>query len=279
MSSRDHASGGAPRVLVTGAGGIVAAELIPRLARSYGLTLWDRTSVHVGGIESEVVDVTDFDAVRSAMRDFDAVVHLAIASPREHLVRNGKASASSPSAHDAYDAAMMRVNNDGTMHLMKAAARCGVGRFVYMSSLTVVTQGLATGSLSVTQPPVPRDIYACTKLFGEALGRHFAAATAMRVVCLRLGQPYPVSQPDVMREVMNGFANRLAWLVHHDDIATAVRCALDGDLPPFTLANLVSAQAADYFPEAEVRSPELGFVPRRFIGLDGSVLAADRTTA
>lgn len=41
-------------------------------------------------------------------------------------------------------------------------------------------------------PPEPKNLYACTKIFGESLGQLYSRVYGLSVICLRLGQPYPI---------------------------------------------------------------------------------------
>lgn len=248
---------------------MVGRDLVPRLAEEYDLTLWTRADETFNGIPTKGVDLTDPAAVNESMKGFDAVVHLAIASYKGILYRG--AYSGKPSEEDlaAFESATLRVNNDATYYLMKEAEACGVTTFVNMSSITVVSEGRVTGSLAVDQPAVPRDLYACTKLFGETVGRYLAARGKMRVISLRLGQPYPTDHPASASSPAQPDAR--AILVHHDDIASGVIKAIESTTPSHGLYNLVSAQAEEKFPREQIVATGIGFEPSCWIEADGTV--------
>lgn len=85
------------RVLITGASGYVASQMLPTLRTRYDCRLIDvrtvdRTGSPVDGIE--IVDLTqpEIDALRPYFRDIDAVVHLGYVRPRAGENSYSKAS-------------------------------------------------------------------------------------------------------------------------------------------------------------------------------------------
>ena len=262
---------GKQRILITGCNGLVGRSLTDDLAGDHELVLWDKHQPEFkNAFRARSVDLTSYEAVRRAMEPVDAVIHLAIASYREIMQGGSFSGAIDPSAAQRFDQQTLRVNNEGAFHVFEAAKEVGVGRFLYMSSLTINNGGRESGTLDVSQEPRPRDLYACTKLFGETLGRLYSADGEMRVCCLRLGQPFPIKEyPDVMAKPAHPLDR--AVLVHYDDIREAVRCVLQAELPVFSLYNLVSAQAAERFPEHEITADPIGFRPTRRITSDGNI--------
>jgi UDP-glucose 4-epimerase len=80
--------------------------------------------------------------------------------------------------------AILRANVLGTHHLFAAAARAGVKKTVFASSLYSYGR-LAGPPSSETDLPVPTTVYGISKLCGERLLAHHAGAGAMRGDCLR----------------------------------------------------------------------------------------------
>ncbi len=154
-------------VLLTGAFGRVGTAVIDGLAgrEAYEFTYFDReTSPEYASIEA---DVTDYDAVRSAVDGVDAVIHLA---GYPHT------DGSWPEVH--------LHNVVGTYNAVEAAADAGVERFVFASTNHVVGMYeverapelyAAEDSLTVdhTAPFRPDSYYGVSKLFGEGLGRYY----------------------------------------------------------------------------------------------------------
>jgi nucleoside-diphosphate-sugar epimerase len=119
------------RALVTGARGFVGPHLCAHLR--------DAGDDVVALDRADGLEVTDPDGVLAAMREHvpDAVYHLAA---RSHVGE----SWSDP-------VAVMRVNVEGTMHVVRAAHEAGARRIVVVSSAEVY------GSVAPARTPVTED--------------------------------------------------------------------------------------------------------------------------
>ncbi len=81
-------------------------------------------------------------------------------------------------------AEILRSNVDGTHALFEAAARAGVEKTAFASSLYVYGR-MAGGPFSEDEPPEPRTVYGISKLCGEQLLRYVAAKHGMAYAVLR----------------------------------------------------------------------------------------------
>lgn len=153
------------QVLITGANGTVGTAILDELREreAYEFTAIDLEEHPT--VETTVADVADYDAIRPAFDDQDAVVHLA--------------------AYPDVDGTWEDIHSPnvrGTANVLKAAADAGVDNFVFASSIHTV--GLYENELAPdlydpdfdlkiehTDPPRPDSFYGVSKVFGEALGR------------------------------------------------------------------------------------------------------------
>jgi uronate dehydrogenase len=160
------------RILVTGAAGEVGRQVVPLLRQRFSLRLLDVQRVQPE-LDDEIVraDVTDNDALRRACRDVVAIVHLAGLGDKE----------------PDFSTRMMPSNIDGTYQVFEAARRIGVGRVVVASTGQVVGAYPTTERLDADVPIRPSSLYACTKVFGEALARYYADHHGIAAICLRIG--------------------------------------------------------------------------------------------
>ena len=197
------------KILVTGPNGfvgkkvcerLIAADLDVRGALRKAAPLPDRCeSAVVGNIDAS----TDWSL---ALTGIDVVVHLAA---RVHIMNE---TAADPMA------AFREVNVDGTRHLAEEAAKAGVKRFVFISSIKVngeatlqsrgrrsedgsqtteasnerpgtKSRGLSARNLSAAfserDTPHPEDPYGRSKYEAELVLREIEASTGMEVVILR----------------------------------------------------------------------------------------------
>lgn len=170
------------RVLVTGANGFVGQWVCQALADSgivvrgavrragaphrlpNGFVLDDRVVV------GEITDGTDW---RDALRGVNAVVHLAA---RVHVMRDR--------ARDSVQA-FRAVNVDATVHLARAAAACGVERFVYVSSVKVHGERTTSHALTEGDTPRPGDPYGQSKWEAEQALGNLASGTGLPTVVVR----------------------------------------------------------------------------------------------
>jgi UDP-glucuronate 4-epimerase len=115
---------------------------------------------------------------------FDAVIHLAARAGVRPSVQNPKL--------------YIDTNISGTHHLLEAAHRQGIDRFLFASSSSVY--GLAKKVPFSEDLPLAQTLspYAATKLAGEHLCGNYAHLYGMRVVCLRFFTVYgPGQRPDL----------------------------------------------------------------------------------
>jgi len=210
-------------VVITGSSGRIGTILRRALAGKYRLRGIDRIPTP-DAPDALVTSLTDAAAILPAFKGADAVVHLA-ADPR-HTPDIG------------WDT-LMPDNVVASANVFEAARQGGARRLVFFSSMHVCGMyendppwsRIAAGDYAGLDPdrvplvtaemPVrPDGLYAVSKIFGEALGRHYAEAHGMEVVVVRLGT--------VGREDRPGTDTRsfVSWL-SHPDLAHLTERAID----------------------------------------------------
>jgi len=168
-------------LVVTGADGFIGRAVVPLLLRAghdvrglvramSGDTVARREYMAVGDL-AQWPDA----AMRGAMRDARAVVHLAGLAHR---------AAASP-------AALRAVNVDVTARLARAAAAQGVAHFIFASSVKVNGETSVPGHpFRESDPPNPLDAYGASKWAAERALCEVAESTGMRATILRLPLTY-----------------------------------------------------------------------------------------
>lgn len=186
-----------PAVLVTGANGFIGNALCEELLRSGHVVRGALRSADSGitAVESQVVGKingkTDWS---EALRNVEVVIHLAA---RVHVMND---HSSDPLTE------FRRVNVDGSLNLAKQAARAGVKRLIYLSSVKV------NGELTVPGHPFkesdianPQDAYGLSKLEAEQGLLLIARETGLEVVIIRpplvYGQGVKANFAGMMRAV------------------------------------------------------------------------------
>ncbi|HEU4944128.1 MAG TPA: NAD-dependent epimerase/dehydratase family protein [Solirubrobacterales bacterium] len=168
------------RVLVTGGGGFIGSHVVDRLIES-GITprIFDLSaSPYHSPLEVETFtgSITDPANLDLAMRDCDAIIHLAAVADVAHV--------------HADPVLAEEVNTRGTLNVLEAACRTEVGRVVYGSTTWVYSDCAEQAVDEETLIPAPRHLYTATKLAGETYCAGYAELFDLEFTVLRFGIPY-----------------------------------------------------------------------------------------
>ena len=165
-------------ILLTGATGFVGQFLCPRLLQAGWsvrgtLLASELPSSLVPGVKPIAIQPIDSDTQWAhALEGIDTVIHLAA---RVHVMDD-------PAVDPL--AAFRLVNVDGTERLAREAARAGVRRFVFISSIKV--NGEETPAPYTSDSPAkPSDPYGISKWEAEQAMRRIEAETGLEVVIVR----------------------------------------------------------------------------------------------
>jgi nucleoside-diphosphate-sugar epimerase len=166
--------------LITGGGGFVGTCLCGALAqRGWRVVAVSRRgrncSMPSGVVEASLPLFSNSDDWQRKLSSISCVVHLAA-----HVHRMGPGAKRDPQFRE--------VNVEGSRFVAEQAARAGVRRFVFLSSIKVNGEG-GPVPYSADDQPNPRDLYAITKLEAEI---------ALREVCLRSGMELVVVRPPLI---------------------------------------------------------------------------------
>ncbi len=168
------------RVLVTGGGGFIGSHVVDHLvARGITPRIFDLSaSPHHSPLEVETFtgSITEPANLDLAMRDCDAVVHLAAVADVAHV--------------HADPVLAEEVNTRGTLNVLEAACRAGVGRVVYGSTTWVYSDCAEREVDEETPIAAPRHLYTATKLAGETYCAGYAELFGLESTVLRFGIPY-----------------------------------------------------------------------------------------
>jgi len=181
------------RFLVTGATGFVGSFLCNKLlAEGYfvrgTLLSSERPEALVTGVEPVVVEPLGSDTTwKHALNGIDTIIHLAA---RVHIMDD-------PSADPLTE--FRKVNRDGTTQLAKEAAKAGVKRLVFISSIKVNGEE-SFYPYTPDSLTCPTDPYGISKWEAEQAIRKIEAETGLEVVVIR---PTLVYGPGVKANFLN----------------------------------------------------------------------------
>ncbi len=240
------------KILVTGMSGLIGGAVRRRLEGRYDLRALNRRPLE--GVPCHRADIADLAAIAPAFRDIDAVVHLA-------------AIAQSGAPWDD----VLRHNVVGTYNVFEASRQAGVKRVICASSGATVSNherdlpysALVEGRydeverwpmLTHESPLRPNGLYGCSKVWGEALARHFADAHGMSMICLRIGAVNAEDRPTATRQFS-------VWCSQRDVAQMVERCITAPESLRFDIFYVVSDNKWGYRDLTHARA-EVGYEPQ-----------------
>lgn len=158
------------RILITGPGGRVGTHLVPLLREHFALRLLDFKPFQTQGDDEFVqADIRDFDALRQACDGVTAMLHLAAVSDEADFHTH-----------------LLPMNVVGVHNAFEAARLAGVPKVLFASTGQTVLNYPKGEWITPEMPARPYTVYACTKLFGEALARYYSDIHGLSMICIRL---------------------------------------------------------------------------------------------
>ncbi len=217
------------KVAITGANGTIGTVLRTGLA-DYEITPLDLPEA----------DIRDYNRLLENFPGHDAVVHLAWDTKIENF-RSGK------------------INPDNmlmTYNVYRAAIETKVPRVVMASSVHAddFYNWKGVGLLKTDRTPVPDSPYGASKVFMEALGKHYATK-GLEVVCIRFGGVNLENRPP-----KDDYYEKTVWLSHEDCTGLIKRC-VEADRIPGNF--LIVYAVSDNKNRVHDYSNPLGWVPKK----------------
>jgi uronate dehydrogenase len=242
-----------PRVVVTGANGVVGKVLCASLADEFDVVGVDlRRS---GRKEISRVDMTRIRAAERALEGADVLIDLASAhwqQPWAKVHRNNL-----PAAWNALEAA----RRGGVRRVLSASSNHVTGLYERDEPYDRIVEGRYDGldpagiaKIDTSMAVRPDSPYAVGKVMVEAAGRYYAESHGLSVFCLRIGSLNVAGRPTEVRH--------FATLITHRDMSRLVRaCILAPADVPFRIFYGVSANTWRFWDIEDARQ-EIGYEPR-----------------
>ncbi len=205
-----------PKVLVTGGCGFIGSNLVKLLNESgHIVTIVDNFSrgktEYLDNVDKYTVicaDIRDQDALIEAMKEHDAVIHLAAYGSVVESVEEPTENFS--------------INAEGTFKVLNAARISGVPQVVFASTGGALI-GNATPPVNEKSLPRPISPYGASKLVGEGYCSAFASSYGMSITALRFANvigPISWHKKGAVTAFYKAIMNNLAIEIYGDGSAT-----------------------------------------------------------
>jgi nucleoside-diphosphate-sugar epimerase len=178
--NRDHHNK-SKYILLTGSSGFLGSNLLVELANVNNLKILalvrNQISCFPSNVQSIVINSSELFSTNLPLMNVDVIIHCA---GRAHVMND---SSSDPLSE------FRKVNVEGTLNLARQAAKAGVKRFIFISSIKVNGESSTKIPISIDQAPDPQDPYAVSK---------FEAEQGLKEVCSQTGMEYVIIRPPLI---------------------------------------------------------------------------------
>lgn len=231
---------------------MIGGALREALGGEHELTAFNRSEV--AGVAGIRADLSDRKALANAVSGQDVVIHLAAKAGENY------------SWEDLRD-----TNIEGTRNVFTAATEASVARVVFASSGATVAgwetdepyRSLIEGRyenlpadwplINVDQAPRPLGVYGSSKVWGEALARHFADTTGTTFINIRIGYVNAEDKPVGPRQ-------RSVWC-SQADVVNAIKLAAVQEIDTNYATFFASSNNRYGYRDLSHGKALLGFVP------------------
>ncbi|MBF0231822.1 MAG: NAD(P)-dependent oxidoreductase [Desulfamplus sp.] len=230
------------KILITGATGYVGKAFLGAYGRDYNFRFFGRTSVD--GHEFVQGDIKNLLDLVQVMEGVDTIIHLAAATT---------------DGTGRTDEDYFQTNTVGTFNVLEAAARSGVKKVVYGSSVCAVGFWPTPKLIMEKANCVPSEgMYGYSKYLSERLCEFYAGKGGMKIICLRLAMVVP--QHEIVAPV-NPFAAHWLGAVHIEDVLKALKLAVENETIGFGIFHIATDSLYSKF-DITMAKEALGYRPK-----------------
>lgn len=254
------------RILITGVSGLIGGMLARHLKEQGGYQITALNRSPVKDFDSVQADISDLESIKPAFKNQDVVVHMSAFAQNSFM----PGSKFSGTLEEEW-AGHLSANIIGVYNVYEAARQSGVKRVIFGSSGAAIGgfekiepyKAIAEGRYETVAPDYtkitheqfrPFGIYGATKVWGEAIGRHFSDEYGISVLCLRIGSVRSDDWPDNPRRSSYYFS-------HRDILQMLVKCIHAPQDLKFDIFMAASDNKWTYY-DLEHTKKVLGYVPQ-----------------
>jgi uronate dehydrogenase len=163
------------KILITGGLGRIGKEIISLLEKNFEVTILESPrKKHTQNKNVIYCDISNQEDLNKAFVNMDAIVHLAAISDEDDFIEK-----------------IMPTNIAGTYNIFECAKNSSIKKIIFASTFQTIWNYPNNKTITTDMPPRPFNMYACSKIFGENVGRYYSEKYGMSVICLRIGYFLP----------------------------------------------------------------------------------------
>ncbi|MFP8956725.1 NAD-dependent epimerase/dehydratase family protein [Natrialbaceae archaeon A-CW3] len=243
-------------VAITGASGSVGRQTIEALS-GYECRLFSHSEHE--DLDTETLEVADYDAFADALDGTDVLIHLA-ANPSPTADWNEVSGPNIDGAYNAFEAAL----ENGLERVVFASSNHAVNADNIVEPTRVETTQGDPSVVRPGDPPSPDSYYGVSKVFGEAMGEYYARRYGLEVVNLRIGWLLSADELQAVCAERDGSGERYAramWL-SHDDCQRLLEASVSAPLSQHAVTAHGISNNTDRFLSLTETMHELQYRPR-----------------
>ncbi len=232
------------KIAITGGSGFVGKLLCKSLSKDNQITSMDIFESSIEGVNCSIADITNLESLKSSLKDFDTVIHLAaLIYPKESIEIPSK---------------YFKVNTEGTFNILEACRLNNIKNLVFASTMMVYEDGLKR--IDESSPTNPSTPYGATKLAAENLIKNYGKTYGININRAKNNQDLAIY----------GSGEQKKDFVYIDDVIDSYKKALNTKNEVFNIAfgknhsiNDIAEIIKEKFPKTRItHNPSNEIVPK-----------------
>tara|TARA_Y100000022_G_C13238083_1_gene370954 strand:+ start:300 stop:1247 length:948 start_codon:yes stop_codon:yes gene_type:complete len=191
------------KILITGATGFIGKSLVNALLeKNLVVSIIVRNKTNIFSKKVNVFHINNFSKtseIMEAIRGVDCIVHLAGEAHRIYKYQKKNLDE------------ILKINTTSTINLAKYASKCGVKKFIFISSIGVNGNRTENSPFTEKDKPNPQDIYSISKYEAEQALLNISKNNDLKIVIIRPPLVYGL-------DAKGNFARLFKWITKNSII-------------------------------------------------------------
>lgn len=213
------------KIIVTGGAGFIGSNVVTMLKKNHDVTVFDSKRPTLDGLKFIKGNINDFRSVKSSLKDYDVVIHLAASLGVINTEENPVST--------------LDTNIMGTRNVLDACRLNNIKKIIFSSSSEVYGEPIKT-PIEENDPPIPITMYGVSKLAAEEYIKAYSKTFGFKHTIFRLFNVYGDQQatnwvvPEFVTRaihnkdiIIHGDGTQIRAFSHVSDVARAFSLAIN----------------------------------------------------